>query len=106
MGRWLFRAIRQPAFLPGAGAEFLAMDRRSAMVFLAATTLGACGGGGGGATGLAAAPPPPPSAPAPATGLSSSIAAWGDSLTVPFAANLQVVNYPDRVVFNGGVVGE
>lgn len=47
-------------------------------------------------------------APAPAptptpVGLSSNIALWGDSLTPPVAANLQVLFYPNRAVFNGGV---
>lgn len=31
---------------------------------------------------------------------------WGDSLTPPVAANLQVLFYPNRIVFNGGVGGE
>jgi hypothetical protein len=34
--------------------------------------------------------------------LSTNIAIWGDSLTPPVAANLQVL-YPDRTVYNGGV---
>lgn len=33
------------------------------------------------------------------------IAAWGDSLTPPFAANLQL-SYPGRGVYNGGVSDE
>ena len=37
--------------------------------------------------------------------LSANIACWGDSLTVFSAANLQLL-YPNRTVFNGGVVGE
>ncbi len=38
-------------------------------------------------------------------GLSPNIAAWGDSLTPPFAANLQVL-FPDRVVYDGGVASQ
>jgi hypothetical protein len=49
--------------------------------------------------------PPPAPGPAPAAGLSTNIAMWGDSLTVPVAPNLQLL-MPGRVVFNGGVVGE
>jgi lysophospholipase L1-like esterase len=37
--------------------------------------------------------------------LRSDIAAWGDSLTPPFAANLQLL-VPTRIVFNGGRAGE
>lgn len=59
----------------------------------------ACGGGGGG--DAAGAPEAVPLAAAP----SSNIAAWGDSLTPPFALNLQVL-YPERTVYNGGVIGQ
>lgn len=37
--------------------------------------------------------------------MSPNIAAWGDSLTPNFAANLQLL-YPQRVVYDGGVNGE
>jgi hypothetical protein len=43
--------------------------------------------------------------PANCPGLSRNIAAWGDSNTPPFAANLQLF-YPDRTVFNGGVASQ
>jgi hypothetical protein len=33
------------------------------------------------------------------------IAAWGDSLTPPFAANLQLL-YPQRLVYDGGIAGQ
>jgi len=50
--------------------------------------------------------PGPAPAPAPASPPASpNIAAWGDSLTPPFAANLQVL-YPARVVFDGGMAGQ
>ncbi|MDB5874970.1 MAG: hypothetical protein JWQ07_4412 [Ramlibacter sp.] len=35
-------------------------------------------------------------------GLSTNIAAWGDSLTPPFAANLGVL-FPSRMVYDGGI---
>ncbi|MBE7942593.1 SGNH/GDSL hydrolase family protein, partial [Ramlibacter aquaticus] len=50
--------------------------------------------------------PPPAPTPAPqAAVLSPDIACWGDSLTPPFAANLQLL-VGAREVYNGGVVGE
>ena len=73
-----------------------------------------CGGGGGtapdaaGAGAIVPAPAPAPApTPTPATAppASRDIAAWGDSLTPPFAANLQLFS-PDRVVFDGGVAGQ
>jgi len=98
------------------------MHRRAAAAVVVATVLGGCGGGGGGvsvraggdspapAPGPAPAPAPAPEPapappPAPAFRGSPNIAAWGDSLTPPVAANLQLL-YPNRVVFNGGVAGE
>jgi lysophospholipase L1-like esterase len=41
----------------------------------------------------------------PSPPLAADIAAWGDSLTPPMAANLQLM-VPGRKVFNGGVTGE
>jgi lysophospholipase L1-like esterase len=104
------------------------MDRRAAVALMASTLLAGCGGGGG--DGLAtnagdtagAAPPPAPApapvaapaaapgpapapVPAPPVALSQNIAAWGDSLTPPFANNLQLL-FPGRTVFDGGIVGQ
>jgi hypothetical protein len=42
---------------------------------------------------------------ASSTAPSSNIAVWGDSLTPPVAANLQML-FPERVVYDGGVDGE
>lgn len=89
------------------------MDRRAAAAGVAVIVLGGCGGGGGsggdpGGGGIIAVPSPTPTptpTPAPTTPLSAHIAAWGDSLTPPFAANLQLL-YPTRTVFNGGVAGQ
>jgi lysophospholipase L1-like esterase len=96
---------------------------------MASVMLGGCGGGSDYSVGgqAATAPdmppaptpaaPPPPSpvapvppppatpAPAPAPVLASDIATWGDSLTVFFAVNLQLL-YPNRAIYNGGVGGE
>ena len=84
------------------------MDRRAAAAGVAVLILGGCGGGAGGTAGgggVIAVPGPAP-APAPASPPASpNIAAWGDSLTPPFAANLQVL-YPARVVFDGGMAGQ
>lgn len=41
----------------------------------------------------------------PAFSGSPNIAAWGDSLTPPFAANLQLL-YPTREVYDGGISGQ
>jgi hypothetical protein len=106
------------------------MDRRTAVIWAGSVLVTACGGGGGGfsaadTAGVAPAPspapaPPPTPAPAPAPAptpapalpppgpqpvLSSNIACWGDSMTTPFAPNLQLL-YPNRTVFNGGIPGE
>lgn len=89
------------------------MDRRAAAALVASMVLGGCGGGGGAAGspdggGLIAAPAPSPApapAPTPAPPADAPIAAWGDSLTPPFAANLQLL-YPQRLVYNGGVAGQ
>lgn len=87
------------------------MDRRAAAAGVAVMVLGGCGGGGGSAgnrdgDGLNVVPTPTPTpAPEPTVPLRGDIAAWGDSLTPPFAANLQLL-YPTRTVFNGGVVGQ
>lgn len=89
------------------------MDRRAASVWVASMVLGGCGGGGGGPGAQAggdviAAPAPSPSpspAPEPAPPSTAPIAAWGDSLTPPFAANLQLL-YPERLVYNGGIAGQ
>lgn len=95
------------------------MDRRAAAAWVALTVLGGCGGGGGAAGsseggGVIAVPAPSPTpapapspspSPAPAAPANAPIAAWGDSLTPPFAANLQLLN-PERLVYNGGVAGQ
>lgn len=91
------------------------MDRRAAAALVASMVLGGCGGGGGtpgtpGGGGVIAvadpSPAPAPSpTPAPAPPSTAPIAAWGDSLTPPFAANLQLL-YPERLVYNGGVAGQ
>lgn len=92
------------------------MDRRSAVALVASLVLGGCGGGGGapgtpGGGGVIAVPDPSPAPspdPSPAPGPETPdapIAAWGDSLTPPFAANLQLL-YPERLVYNGGVAGQ
>jgi len=99
------------------------MDRRAAIAWLATAVVGGCGGGGSavespapsatGANGSSPAPVPAPApAPAPSSspasapvGLSPNIAAWGDSLTPAFAANLQLL-YPGRTVYDGGVNGQ
>lgn len=93
------------------------MDRRAAAAWVASIVLGGCGGGGGaagtpGGGGVIAVPAPSPApapspspSPAPAPPATAPIAAWGDSLTPPFAANLQLL-YPERMVYNGGVAGQ
>lgn len=107
------------------------MDRREAISLLGMSLLGGCGGGagvGGAAAGggnalpvaevLPAESPPgapatPPESPAgtaaspsPVTApLSKDIAAWGDSLTDLYVRHLAQI-YPDRQVFNAGVVGQ
>lgn len=100
------------------------MDRRAALAWMASVVAAGCGGGsstapdaaGAGATVPAPAPiatpapapaptPAPTPAPVPALPASRDIAVWGDSLTPPFAANLQLFS-PDRVVFDGGVAGQ
>jgi hypothetical protein len=88
------------------------MDRRAAAVGVAVIALGGCGGGGGtggtlGGGGAIAVPgpSPAPSPPPPASPSSEPIAAWGDSLTPPFVANLQLF-YPGRTVYDGGVAGQ
>jgi hypothetical protein len=79
--------------------------------------LGGCGGGGGaagtpGGGGVIAVPAPSPApapspspSPAPVPPGTAPIAAWGDSLTPPFAANLQLL-CPERLVYDGGVAGQ
>jgi lysophospholipase L1-like esterase len=109
------------------------MDRRSALSLLAMGMLGACGGGGSAAPDSTAIPgsipsgalpintsattlnPPQPSLPAPqpsvpappqaVAALSRNIACWGDSLSDLYWSHLQKL-YPDRQVFDGGVVGD
>src|SRR4051812_25408958 len=102
------------------------MKRRTALAFLGIGALSGCGGGGSsgpaaagssalpvggqtpGATSAEAAvstPSTPSSAvAAPAAG-GKNIACWGDSITNLYAPHLQAV-FPDRQVYNGGVVGE
>jgi lysophospholipase L1-like esterase len=41
----------------------------------------------------------------PESPATAPIAAWGDSLTPPFAANLQLL-YPQRLVYDGGIAGQ
>jgi hypothetical protein len=85
------------------------MDRRCAAALIGTILLGGCGGGGGSAgpadtasiSGGTSPTPPPPLA----AGQSANIALWGDSLTPPVAANLQMLE-PNRTVFDGGVNGE
>jgi len=89
------------------------MDRRAAAAGVAVLVLAGCGGGGGaagGGSGAIAVPAPTPTPPAPtpappAAPSTAPIAAWGDSLTPPFAANLQLL-YPQRMIYNGGVAGQ
>jgi hypothetical protein len=98
------------------------MDRRTAAAWVASVVLSGCGGGGGNGVSVisqtaapaadpnpspspTSAPPPAPAPVPPAATANSNIAAWGDSLTPPFALNLQVL-YPARAVFNGGVGGQ
>lgn len=89
------------------------MDRRTAVALLGTVVLGGCGGGGGSAgnaENTGAAPGGTDSvasvqATTPPPGASRNIAFWGDSLTPPVAANLQML-YPDREVYDGGVDGE
>ncbi len=76
------------------------MHRRAAVAWLASVVVAACGGGGGGGDIPGAAEPG-----ALAAAPSSNIAAWGDSLTPPFALNLQLL-YPDRTIYDGGVIGQ
>ncbi len=98
------------------------MDRRKALSLLGLGVLAGCGGGGGGsavadaAQGVttddlangspAPAPVANPGTPSPVVApLSTNIAAWGDSITDLYARSLAQV-YPDRQVYNGGVVGQ
>jgi lysophospholipase L1-like esterase len=99
------------------------MDRRKALSLLGLGVLTGCGGGGGGggeAAGDAAqgittagstqdlaspAPAAPAARPSPIVPLSPSLAAWGDSITDLYVRSLAQV-YPDRQVYNGGVVGQ
>jgi lysophospholipase L1-like esterase len=89
------------------------MDRRRVAALIGTILLGGCGGGGGGApspdlTATPSSPSPSPSpspAPSSAAGGSADIAVWGDSLTPPVAANLQMLE-PGRTVFSGGVDGD
>lgn len=96
------------------------MDRRKAISLLGLGVLAGCGGGGGGSAAVDAAqgvatedlasPSPAPVAnpgtPAPVVApLSTNIAAWGDSITDLYARTLAQI-YPDRQVYNGGVVGQ
>jgi len=95
------------------------MDRRKALSLMGLGVLAGCGGGGGSAaadaaqgvsTGDLASPSPAPVAspgtPSPVVvPLSTHIAAWGDSITDLYANSLAQV-YPDRQVYNGGVVGQ
>ncbi|HZY18431.1 MAG TPA: SGNH/GDSL hydrolase family protein [Ramlibacter sp.] len=75
------------------------MDRRAATALLFSTLLAGCGGGGGGGSVGASA------VSGSAVNLSSNVAAWGDSLTEPYARELQFV-LPQRQVFNGGIAGQ
>lgn len=97
------------------------MDRRKALSLLGLGVLAGCGGGGGGASGDAAqgvtaegstgggASPLPQANPgtpsSPVVALSTDIAAWGDSITDLYVHSLAQV-YPQRQVYNGGVVGQ
>ncbi|MDF2464096.1 MAG: hypothetical protein K0Q43_2331 [Ramlibacter sp.] len=92
------------------------MDRRAAAALVASMVLGGCGGGGGsGGTpgggdggGVIAVPAPSPAPsppPEPTPPSTTAIAAWGDSLTPAFAANLQLL-YPERLIYNGGIAGQ
>ena len=93
-----------------------------ALSFLGLGVLAGCGGGGGGSvagdaaqgvttedlTGPAApaAPVANPGTPAPVVApLSTDIAAWGDSITDLYVHSLAQL-YPQRQVYNGGVVGQ
>ncbi len=38
--------------------------------------------------------------------VSSSIVAWGDSMVPPVEANLAVLNFPNRTVYNGGIAAQ
>lgn len=77
------------------------MNRRQATTLLATLALAACGGGGGGsAAALASGGGSVLRQPA-----TPSIALWGDSLVPPLSVALQL-DYPDRQIFDGGVVGE
>lgn len=84
------------------------MDRRCAAALIGTLLLGGCGGGGGGSggpgdTALAGTTLAPSSSLA--AGQSNNVALWGDSLTPPVAANLQLLE-TNRTVFDGGVNGE
>jgi hypothetical protein len=85
------------------------MDRRCAAALIGTILLGGCGGGGAGPADTATVPggttPTPTPTPSLAAGQSANIAIWGDSLTPPVAANLQMLE-PNRTVFDGGVNGE
>jgi lysophospholipase L1-like esterase len=84
------------------------MDRRNAAALIGTILLGGCGGGGGSAgvaDSTASMPGVTTPTPSLAAGLSPDIAVWGDSLTPPVAANLQMLE-PSRTVFDGGVNGE
>jgi hypothetical protein len=88
------------------------MDRRAAAAWVASTLLWGCGGGGDGVSAGSdtAAPQPAPApaappAPVAAAPTTPNIAAWGDSLTPPFAVNLQIL-YPNRTIFDGGIGGQ